>query len=61
MGSFFLGSALSGTITFSHAFGNVFLFGTVVSIVAVMLLVVVVIMDKTDESASGDSGSIPGK
>jgi Arabinose efflux permease len=61
MGSFFLGSALSGTITFSHAFSNVFLFGTVVSIIAVMLLVVVVIMDKTDESASKGSESTPGK
>ena len=61
MGSFFLGSALSGTITFDHAFSNVFLFGTAVSIVAVILLVVVAIMDKTDESRSKGSGSIPGK
>lgn len=60
-GSFFLGAALSGTITYSHAFSNLFMFGTVVSIIAVMLLVIVVIMDKTDESIANGSESITGK
>ena len=60
-GSFFLGAALSGTITYSHAFSNLFLFGTVVSIIALILLVIVVIMDKTDESISNGSEFIAGK
>jgi EmrB/QacA subfamily drug resistance transporter len=60
-GSFFLGAALSGTITYSHAFSNLFMFGTVVSIIAMILLIIVVIMDKTDESISNGSESITGK
>ncbi|MCE7698523.1 MAG: MFS transporter, partial [Methanobacterium paludis] len=60
-GSFFLGAALSGTITFSHAFSNLFMFGAVVSIIAIILLVIVVVMDKTDESISNGSESIAGK
>ena len=56
-GSFFLGAALSGTMTFIHAFNNLFLFGTVVSIIAIILLVMVVLMDRTDESISNCSGS----
>ena len=60
-GSFFLGAALSGIITYSHAFSNLFMFGTIVSIIAIILLVIVVIMDKTDESISNGSGHIAGK
>lgn len=60
-GSFFLGAALSGTIKYSHAFSNLFMFGTIVSIIAIILLVIVVIMDKTDESVSNGSESIAGK
>ena len=60
-GSFFLGAALSGTITYSHAFSNLFMFGAIVSIIAIILLVIVVIMDKTDESVSNGSESIAGK
>jgi len=56
-GSFFLGAALSGTITFSHAFSNLFLFGTIVSIIAIILLIIVVIMDRTRETISNDSES----
>ena len=56
-GSFFLGAALSGTITFSHAFSNVFMFGTVVSIIAIILLIVVVIMDRNDKSGSNATAS----
>ena len=60
-GSFFLGAALSGTITYGHAFSNLFLFGTIVSIIALILLVIVVIMDKTDESISNGFEFIAGK
>ena len=60
-GSFFLGAALSGIITYSHAFSNLFMFGTIVSIIAIILLVIVVIMDKNDESISNSSKAIVGK
>ncbi|MGF7117088.1 MFS transporter [Methanobacterium oryzae] len=60
-GSFFLGTALSGTITYSHAFSNLFMFGTIVSIIAIILLIIVVIMDRTDESIGNASESIAGK
>ena len=60
-GSFFLGAALSGTITYGYAFSNLFMFGAIVSIIAIILLVIVVIMDKTDESVSNGSESIAGK
>ena len=60
-GSFFLGAALSGIITYSHAFSNLFMFGAIVSIIAIILLVIVVIMDKNDESISNGSKAIVGK
>ncbi len=60
-GSFFLGAALSGTITFGHAFNNLFLFGTAVSIIAIILLFIVVMMDRADESTIIGSESVAGK
>ncbi|CDG65619.1 MAG: hypothetical protein PWQ15_1384 [Methanobacterium sp.] len=57
-GSFFLGAALSGTITFINAFNNLFLFGTLVSIISIILLVIVVLMDRSDECVrTNGSGS----
>lgn len=60
-GSFFLGAALSGAITFSHAFNNLFMFGTVVSIIAIVMLLIVVMMDRTEESISTGPEFIAGK
>ena len=56
-GSFFLGAALSGAITFSHAFSKLFMFGTVVSVIAIILLIVVVVMDRNNEFAGNVSKS----
>jgi len=61
IGACFLVNAASGMGNLNQSFSNLFLFGAVTSIIALVLVIIVIITDKADPTNLGESEVVNGK